>query len=113
MKTAIIGSRNFTDYKLLKEYCSKFDITEVISGGARGADSLAENYAKENNIKLTVFPADWKKFGKSAGFIRNKDIIDNADFVIAFWDGESKGTLNSINIAKSQNKKVDICFIVS
>ena len=108
MKISIIGSRSFFDYTMLEKILNKEKIDILVSGGARGADSLGEQYAKNNNIPTLIFKPDWKKFGRAAGFIRNKDIIDNSDKVIAFWDGKSKGTLNSINLAKKQNKKVII-----
>jgi len=106
MKLAIVGSRTFRDYKLLCESVAKMPepIEEIISGGASGADSLAERYAKEHNIPMKVFPAEWDKYGKSAGYRRNKDIINRADYVIAFWDGMSKGTKHSIDLAKSAHK---------
>ena len=72
----------------------------IISGGARGADSLAERYAKENNIEFVCFPADWKTHGKVAGFIRNKDIVKASDRVIAFYDGKSSGTKDTLAAAK-------------
>ena len=113
MKLAVVGSRNFSDYELLK---SKLDlihkrkpITLIVSGGAKGADSLSERWAKENNIPTKIFIPDWNKFGKKAGFLRNEDIIKNSDAVIAFWDGESRGTLSSINLAEKYKKS---CLIV-
>ena len=112
MKIAVIGSRDFNDYVFLSEslkFLSSADT--IISGGARGADSLAERYAKENQINFVVFPADWDKFGKSAGYRRNVDIITECDSVIAFWDGKSRGTKHSIDIAKKQNKHVLIHLI--
>ena len=109
MKLAIIGSRTFTDYELLKEHVSKIDnITEIISGGASGADKLGARYAQENNIVLTEFFPNWKVFGKQAGFIRNRDIIANCDSAIAFWDGKSKGTKNSIELAYKMKKSIKI-----
>ena len=108
MKLSIIGSRSFFDYTMLEKILNKEKIDILVSGGAIGADSLGEQYAENNNIPTLIFKPDWKRFGRAAGFIRNKDIIDNSDKVIAFWDGKSKGTLNSINLAKKQNKKVII-----
>jgi predicted Rossmann fold nucleotide-binding protein DprA/Smf involved in DNA uptake len=111
MKLAVIGSRNFNDYEQLKKEINKLsfskDINEIISGGAKGADSLAEKYANEYRIKLTVFKPDWN-IGKHAGFLRNTQIIESSDAVIAFWDGQSKGTLDSLNKAKKLNKIVVI-----
>jgi hypothetical protein len=102
MKIAVIGSRKFNDYLLLKSELDKIpNIETIISGGAKGADILAEQYAIENNIELIVFKADWARYGRAAGPIRNKEIINASDYVVAFWDGKSKGTLSSINIAKN------------
>lgn len=109
-KVAVIGSRDFTDYKMLCEVLDKYDIREIVSGGARGADSLAARYAKERGIGLTEFIPDWS-VGKYAGHIRNQDIIDYCDIVIAFWDLESKGTKDSISKAKRANKPVIIINI--
>lgn len=107
---AIVGSRNFYDYDILVEFIKEnIDINIiklVISGGAVGADSLAERFAYNFNIEKKIFKPDWQKYGKRAGFLRNKTIIENADIVFAFWDGESRGTLSSINLAKEQDKKL-------
>jgi hypothetical protein len=112
MKLAVVGSRGFNDYEKLK---SNLDIihkvkivTCVISGGAYGADSLAEKWAKENNIETLIFYPDWDKYGKSAGYIRNEEIVKASDAVIAFWDGTSKGTEHSINLARKYNKALAI-----
>jgi hypothetical protein len=112
-KLAIIGSRSFNDYKLLKEYLEPYreKISLVISGAAKGADIMGETWAKNNNIKTLIFPADWEKYGKRAGFIRNEDIIKNCDAVIAFWDGKSKGTFHSLSLAKKYNKPFKIINI--
>jgi hypothetical protein len=104
MKVAVIGCRNFNDYELVKETLTKLDITLLISGGAKGADSLGERYANENNITTLIFKPDWKHHGKGAGMIRNTDIVKNSDIVVAFWNGESKGTLDSIRKAENLNK---------
>jgi len=111
MKIAVIGSRNFNNYNKLCEILSQYEISEIVSGGAKGADSLAERYSKEYNIKITIFYPNWKKFGKSAGPIRNKEIIDYCDHVVAFWDGSSKGTKSSINIANRLKREVNIVKI--
>ena len=85
MKLAIIGSRSFTDYDkmviLMRDFLGAIVVDEVISGGAVGADSLGAEWANDRGIQLTVFRPDWEKFGKSAGFIRNADIIKSSDAV--------------------------------
>ena len=107
MKLAIVGSRDFNDYELLKKTLEpiKKNVTLVVSGGAKGADSLGERYAKENNIKCEQFPAEWDKYGKSAGYRRNKQMADIANALIVFWDGESRGTKHMIDIAKEKDLK--------
>lgn len=106
MKVAVIGSRTFTNYEEMKRILSSIKITEIISGGASGADKLSEQYAKEKDIPTRIFIPDWNKNGKAAGFMRNTDIINEADFVVAFWDKSSKGTKDSIDKANKLGKKV-------
>jgi hypothetical protein len=112
-KVAIIGSRSFNDYELLKQHLSSKAplMSEIISGGARGTDSLAERFADEYSIKKVIFQAEWNEFGRAAGMIRNKDIIKRCDVLIAFWDGESRGTKYSIDLARKQNKIVHIVMV--
>lgn len=114
MKLAVVGSRGFNDYELLKSKLdaihSRKPITCIVSGGARGADKLSEKWADENNIQKLIFIPEWKKYGKRAGFLRNEDIIKNSDAVVAFWDGESKGTQHSINLSKKYEKS---CLVVN
>ena len=111
MKVAVIGSRTFDDYELVKETLSTFTISLLVSGGAKGADSLGERYANENNITTLIFKPDWKKHGPAAGPIRNTDIVNNADTIIAFWDCESRGTKDSITKAEKLGKEVIIIKI--
>lgn len=103
MRLGIIGGRDFSNYDAVRHQLnlirSRYSVSCIVSGGAKGADSLAERYANEYNIKTLIFKADWDKYGKTAGFIRNSDIVNNSDLIIAFWDGNSKGTLDSINKA--------------
>lgn len=110
MKVIIAGSRSFNDYELLKEKCDIFlsnskDI-EVVSGTANGADKLGERYAQEKGYPIKRFPADWDIHGKKAGYIRNREMAEYADALIAFWDKESKGTVHMLNIAKENNLMV-------
>ena len=104
MVVMIGGSREFDDYLYLKRNIEMYCITKIISGGAKGADTLAEKYAKENNIPFECYPAEWDKFGKKAGMIRNKTMIDKSEFCIFFLDGKSKGTEGAISYAKKMNK---------
>lgn len=102
MRLAIIGSRDFNDYELLKNKVDNLrkkhpQIQTIISGGARGADKLAEQYADQHNLLKEIYYAEWDKFGKRAGFIRNKVIWDSCDIIIAFWDGKSPGTKHSVD----------------
>lgn len=110
MKLAIVGSRSLNDYETVKNAVNSLctEVTEIVSGGARGVDSFAERYASEHSIPTVIFKPDWAKYGKRAGFIRNKDIVARADFVLAVWDGESRGTLDSINHARKLGKHVQI-----
>jgi predicted Rossmann fold nucleotide-binding protein DprA/Smf involved in DNA uptake len=112
MIIAIVGSRSFTDYdtvkETIKEYVGTKRVDKIISGGAKGADKLAERFAKEHNIKIEVIYPRWKELGKKAGYIRNELIVMYSDLVFAFWDGESLGTAHTIRIAKRQGKKVVI-----
>jgi predicted Rossmann fold nucleotide-binding protein DprA/Smf involved in DNA uptake len=111
-KVIIAGSRSFNDYEKLKDFCDKVLINqteiEVVSGNAAGADRLGERYAKEKGHSLKIFKADWDKYNKKAGVLRNQEMANYADALIAFWDGKSKGTEDMIKKAKKQNKKVRI-----
>lgn len=108
MKVIIAGGREFNDYEAVKQAIadSNFEITEVISGGATGADALGERYATEFNIKLTIFPADWNMHGRAAGPIRNREMAEYGEALIAFWDGQSRGTKNMIAEAKKNDLEV-------
>lgn len=111
MKVAIVGSRTFDDYTLLYNTLKEItNIELIVSGGARGADSLAESWAKVNKTPVKIFLPNWDKFGKSAGFKRNVQIVENCDLLIAFWDGKSKGTEHSINLAKQMKKDIKIIY---
>lgn len=102
-KLIIAGSRDFNDYQLLKNSLKKKNISCIISGMARGADSLGVRYAKEHNIPLVEVPAKWDLYGKSAGYKRNLEMAEMATACICFWDGQSKGTAHMIDIAKKKN----------
>ncbi len=101
---AVVGSRDFDDYELMKTELSKRDFDEIVSGGARGADSLARQYAEEFDIPMKEYLAEWDKFGKKAGRMRNKLVVDYAHIGIAFWDGKSPGTKHAIECFKNVNR---------
>ena len=98
MKVAVIGSRSLT-VQNLGEYLPQ-DVTEIVSGGAKGIDTCAREYAVSNGIKLTEFLPEYEKYGRSAPLKRNITIIENADLVLAFWDGVSRGTKCVIDSCK-------------
>ena len=111
MRVAIVGSRTFRDKDLLWKtmdgltYDGK-PVTPalIVSGGASGADTLGEAWAKAHAIPIKIFKPDWLKYGRAAGPIRNRDIVQEADLVVAFWDGVSKGTLSTRNEARKAGK---------
>lgn len=106
MKIAVIGSRGLRVDDLGK-YLPE-NTTEIVSGGAKGVDTSAKEYAEKNNIKLTEFLPEYEKYGRSAPLRRNLQIIGYADEVLAFWDGTSRGTKYVIDNCKKQNKKVTV-----
>ena len=96
-KVIIAGGRDFVDYNLLREKVNNILIDKrlthkivIVSGCARGADTLGIRYASENIFDVDKYPADWDKYGKKAGYMRNVEMAENADALIAFWDGKSK-----------------------
>lgn len=107
-RLAVVGTRWFDDFdtlvKILDRLRLVLQIDVIISGGAEGVDSMAEHYAKVNGIPTEIYLAEWDKYGKGAGFRRNKTIWDNSDIFLVIWDGESKGTAHSFDIAKKQGK---------
>ena len=114
-KVIIAGSRGFSNYKLLREQCNKFLREKrktsniiVVSGNARGADTLGEKYAQDEGFDLEIYPAQWKKLGKQAGYRRNEQMAEVADALIAFWDGESKGTKHMIDIMNAKSLQVKV-----
>ena len=114
-KVIIAGSRGFSNYKLLYEKCneilrekSKTHNIVIVSGHAKGADLLGERFSQDKDYDLEVFPANWKKFGKSAGFRRNEQMAEVADGLIAFWDGKSHGTKHMIDIAKDKGMDIRV-----
>lgn len=110
MKVIIAGSRCIDDYKLVVDTIksSGYDITEVVSGTAIGPDQLGEQWARYKNIPITEMPANFGKYGKSAGPRRNKEMAEYADAAVIIWDGESRGTRNMIENMIRRNKPYHI-----
>lgn len=106
MKVAIIGSRNLGVIGL--ENFLPENVTEIISGGAKGVDTCAREYAQSHNIPLKEFLPDYSRFGRSAPLKRNLEIIAYADFVLAFWDGKSHGTKYVIDNCKKQDIPIKV-----
>ena len=106
MKVAVIGSRGLTVNDLGK-YLPE-DTTEIVSGGAKGIDTCARNYALSHDLKLTEILPEYSRYGRGAPLKRNLQIIEYADVVIAFWDGKSKGTKYVIDNCKKQGVQVDV-----
>ena len=110
MKIGVVGSRTFDDYKLLTDTLEALvdNIEVIVSGGANGADKLAAKYAQNKNINLIEFLPQWQLHGRSAGIIRNRSIVQESDMILAFWDGLSKGTANTISRARKAGKTVRV-----
>lgn len=106
MKVAIVGSRSAVAVDIAAHLHTR--PSEIISGGAVGVDTLAAEYAQANGISLTVIKPDYDKYGRRATHVRNREMVMRADWVLAFWDGKSKGTESSINQALRLGKHVEI-----
>lgn len=109
LKVAIVGSRDWKYHKEVeKAVLSLPRGSVVVSGGARGVDTYAENFARKHGYEVEIYPADWDRHGKSAGYIRNKDIVAAADRLIAFQQNQSRGTQNSIDLAMKRGIPVKV-----
>lgn len=118
MKLLVAGSRDITDALFIRQHIALHiqrrgfpENIELISGMARGVDTIAANFAQDCNLILHKFPADWDKHGRSAGYIRNKEMGECADELLAFWDGKSNGTKNMIDIMRILKKKTTIIYV--
>ncbi len=110
MRTIIAGSRGGIHYQNLLDALKEISWTPtvVVSGTARGVDLMGERWAKENNLPIERYPADWDKHGKPAGYIRNAEMADKAEDLLALWDGQSRGTMHMINLAKKKGLVVHV-----
>ena len=112
MRVIIAGGRDFSDFDILSQEINKLftnvNNPVIISGTARGADRLGERYAKLNKITLERYPADWDRYGKSAGYRRNEQMAKLSDTALIFWDGKSKGTNHMIKLSRIYKLKVKI-----
>ena len=116
-KLIVAGGREFIDYDVCALVLNDLaynelsdDAVSLVSGMARGADSLAVRFAQENNVKLYKFPANWETHGKAAGYMRNTEMAKFADGLLAFWDGKSRGTRHMIAEAERQGLRVWIHY---
>ena len=98
MRIGVVGSRSFDNYDLMQKTLADLGPTVIVSGGAKGADTLAARYAQENGLELIEFKPNWK-LGRHASLLRNTQIVEASDFVLAFWDGKSTGTQDSVKKA--------------
>ena len=111
MRIIIAGSRTSSEHQVREalEYCDwKGFISCVVSGGAKGADRVGEIWAKENGLEIKLFPAEWEKFGRRAGPLRNQSMAEYANGLISVWDGESRGTANMIELALNIGLRVSV-----
>lgn len=106
MKVIIAGGRDFNNEQMIEDTMAEldFEVTEVVCGGARGADTLGRWWAVKHGIPVKLFPAEWEMFGNYAGIKRNHDMGDYADYLVAFWDGKSTGTRDMINYMEQIGK---------
>lgn len=112
-KVAVIGSRTITDYVIVKSILERYLIYQLVSGGAKGVDSLAERYSHEMNlVSPQIFIPNRDAYGKDAPFVRNREIVDYADQIVAIWDGKSTGTTYTVNYAKSKFKDIDVWLLI-
>lgn len=118
VKVLIGGCRHYNDYasfcdqvkRIISEVCINDSII-IFSGHCSGVDMLGERYAEENGYRVELFPAEWDKYGRAAGPVRNRQMVEKAELVIAFWDGRSKGTRSLIGYAEKLHKTLRIVEI--
>jgi len=114
-KLIIAGGRDFSDELMFQKELTELvnsmpdtSVVSIVSGMARGADAIGASFAKQHGIQLYEFPADWHTNGKRAGYLRNEEMADFADGLLAFWDGESRGTAHMIQAMYDRKKPVSV-----
>ena len=110
MKVIIAGSRHFHNYQLVEDTIKRLglEIDEVVYGGAPGTDYLGLLWARKHKVKVKTFLAEWSVYGGAAGPLRNKQMAEYGDYLLAFWNGKSKGTLSVIQYAQKTGKPCDV-----
>jgi predicted Rossmann fold nucleotide-binding protein DprA/Smf involved in DNA uptake len=109
MRLAVVGSRSWVDAAAITRAVSSFsEATEIVSGGADGADTIAATVARNLGLGLVEIRPDYLRHGKGAPLVRNREIVDLADVVLAFWDGKSRGTMHAVNYARKKGKVVHV-----
>ena len=112
MKIIVAGSREYSNkkkvFRILDFLYAANPNIEIVSGLAKGPDSYGKEWAEKNGVTVHKFPANWNKYGKSAGYRRNEEMAKFSQILLAFWDGESRGTMHMINLAKKHGLKVKV-----
>lgn len=112
LKIGIVGTRKpKITFEKFSQIIDDYKPIHIVSGGAKGIDTFAENYAKLNNIPFTIFPPEYNKYGRIATFVRNQQIVDASDMIIAFTSKDSKGTIDTIRRTKRSNKSLKVHLI--
>lgn len=113
MRVIIAGSRDITDQSVVDEAMTRLYLrpTHILSGTARGVDRMGEVWAAKNKVEVLKYPANWGEYGRSAGYRRNELMAKNAEVLVAFWDGESRGTKHMIDLAKKHGLIIHVVNI--
>jgi hypothetical protein len=111
MRIIIAGSRTIDQVgfdQVISQCTWATEAESIVSGGALGVDQLAEAWASTNGVPVIRYNPDWKRFGRGAGIIRNRTMVENADALLAIWDGQSRGTKQIIQYAQAQGLRVEV-----
>ena len=114
MRVIVAGSRSIRDRRVVEKVIaeSEFDISELVSGGAKGVDRLAEDWANASGVAVRMFRPDWHRFRRGAGLVRNREMAAYADALVAIWDGESRGTGHMIEAMRARRKPVHVGVVL-